>query len=190
MLPDKFIFFDTEQNTRDAQSHATRWSRPGDHREVIQLAAAEIIRPEYIVQRSYMQLTKPVLNPLSDHIVELTGITRERMDTEGVDLGSALEEFRKFCRGLPVFSFGDDYAVIAANCELRGIFCPLMRTRFSDIRPILKPILHDLGVAIDDYSSGTLLEAFGKTFRPAHDAENDVANLAIALQEMHYRGRL
>ncbi|MEK7098742.1 MAG: exonuclease domain-containing protein [Patescibacteria group bacterium] len=190
MFPNKFILLDTEQATKDERSMVTKWSRPGDYQEVIQIGAAEVLGEECIANRYFERLTKPILRPrLSRHIISLTHITQKRMNASGISLAEGLDGLRRFSRAFPIYAFGDDGGVIHANCELVGIRCPLPRERFHDIRPLIAPLLRKLDIDIGRYSSGTLLRAFGLTGSRPHDALNDVRNLVIALQELHIRGR-
>ncbi len=64
----------------------------------------------------------------------------------------------------------------------------LPESQYINMRPILGPIFLKAGINIENYSSGTLVHAFGITpSRRAHDALNDMRNLLDAIRELKIR---
>jgi len=187
-LPERFVLFDTEYTAWEG-SMERGWSRKGEHKEVIQIGAVKTSLATLAEESVFSILVRPVKNPeLSPYIIALTGITQERVNAEGVTLGEALSDFADFIGDLPAFSYGDDGAVIEGNCALTGTPYPFAQGRFQDIRPVITPLLVGLGIDTERYSSGTLIQAFGKapTLR-AHDAVNDMRNLLAVLRELQDR---
>ena len=133
---------------------------------------------------AFSVFVKPVKNPqLSDFIVGLTGITQEKIDTEGISLPEAMSRLGEFVEDLPMYAYGTDGTVIIENCALVGTPAPFAENRIINMRSFIFPVLEKLGIDPKKYTSGTLITAFGKPLpAPAHDAVNDMRNLLVALK--------
>lgn len=178
-LPREYILFDTEYTSwADDRLHVPR--EPWQHKEIIQIGALYVVGLEE--KESFEVVVKPTRNPqLSDFIIELTGITQNQVD-EGAPLEEAVNDFYIFSRGLPVYAYGSDNDVVQKNCELVGIPYPFKEGQCHSLRSTLKPLLEERDVDADAYTSGTLIEAFGKKGEPAHDALSDMRNLLEVLK--------
>ena len=79
---------------------------------------------ELFIVDSLKITVKPTLNPeLSEYLKDLTGITQQEVDSDGVSLAEALSQFYAFCGGgwanfLPTGSFGPDHEVLLENIGL------------------------------------------------------------------------
>ncbi len=136
-----------------------------------------------IETESFTVFVRPRLNPeLSTYFIELTGITQQTIDKNGVDFLSALDQFKKWCGQIPIYSYGGDEENLKENCELEGIKLPFLSAQFHDIRDIF-----DLnGIATDKYYSSSIMEAFGKkSSRQAHDGLNDARSILDGLVELN-----
>ena len=187
-LPGQFVLFDTEYTAWEG-SMERKWSNPGEYREVIQFGAVKTSLETLEAEGTCSVLVRPVKNPeLSAYIITLTGITQADVDTKGVTLGEAMSDFAAFIGDLPVFSYGHDALVLKENCELIGMPYPFSDEQFSDIRPLIEPLLEGLGIDPGSYTSGTLIQAFNKApAARAHDAVNDMRNLLAVLRELGQR---
>ena len=195
-LPLRFVLFDTEYTAwgksetggrREGSSEHGEWG-PGQYKEIIQIGAIIVSGKTLTEEASFSVLVKPVKNPiLSDFITELTGITQEIIEEKGVSLSDALSAFESFANGLPLYAYGEDGVVLKDNCKLLQITFPFSQERFFNVRELLLPLLHTLNIDPTAYTSGTLLEAFGKKGERAHDAVNDMRNLLAALEEIRSR---
>ena len=162
------------------------WSGAGEHREVIQIGAVRMEGPSFAERDSFMRYMRPRKNPqLSDFIIELTHITQADIDTKGVPFQKAVREFLVFVGKTPAYCWGSDVLVLRENAELNKIELSLPDAQFRNIRPLMAPAFSKAGIDIDMYTSGTLISAFGVvSTRRAHDALNDMRNLAGALREL------
>lgn len=183
-LPASFILFDTEYTAWEG-SWQRKWGGPGEHQEIVQIGAIKVDGETLTETESIVIFIKPKLNPkLSEYFIALTGITQEILDREGTDLSSALNQFKKWCGGLPVYSYGGDETVIKGNCVLAGRPYPLLDAQFHDIRDVFK----SHGVATEGYMSGALTEVFGKkSSRRGHDGLNDSRTILDGLIELNKR---
>ena len=180
-LPQKFIIFDTEYTAWEG-SFDREWSGPGEHKELVQIAAAKVEGEGFNEADTFSIYIRPRVNPkLSDFFINLTGITQEKADQEGVDFEEAIKKFTAWSEDLPLYSFGDDVNVLTENCKLLGIDSPFDPGRFSNIRELFKKY----GIPADDYMSSTIVRAFGqKPARRGHEALNDVRTVIDGLKAL------
>jgi inhibitor of KinA sporulation pathway (predicted exonuclease) len=77
---------------------ARGWSRPGEHRELVQIGAVHLDAGKGFSEIAALDIVvRPERNPvLSDYFVALTGITNERVAAEGTDLPAALDALARF----------------------------------------------------------------------------------------------
>src|SRR3989344_6626754 len=163
-FPGRFILLDTEYTSWDG-SYERGWSGPNEYKEIIQIGAIVVDGKSLTEEGAFSVFIKPVKNPnLSDFIIELTGITQEKIDAEGIPLAEALTRFGDFAQDLPIFAYGTDGTVIRENCALLGIPHPFAEGRIQNMRPLVFPVLEKLGIDPKKYTSGTLITAFGKPF--------------------------
>lgn len=151
-----FIITDTEYTSwQGAQERG--WSGPGEHREIVQIAAIKVDPQNGFAETAaFDMLIRPEINPLlSDYFKTLTGIRQRDVDSSGVTFARGVEAFKAFCAGLPVWSYGRDDKVMLENCELYGLTPDL--EPFNDVRAFVKA----QGYNPDDYTSGTLYKAVG-----------------------------
>lgn len=66
---------------------------------------------------------------------ELTHITQNEVDHEGINFLEALEALVKFCADTQVYTMDADYSVISQNCSYYGIKNPLKE--FTRVKPML-----------------------------------------------------
>lgn len=183
-FPAQFILFDTEYTCWEG-SLERDWNGPGEFREIVEIGAVRIVADDLHEEDAFNIFVRPVKNPvLSDHFIDLTNITQDDVNKKGTDLAAAIAAFSAWCGGLPLYSYGPDGDHIAANCALLNIPFPFTAERFHNIRDVFRA--H--GVAVENYTSGTITRAFGKEpARRPHDALNDVRTLADGLRELALR---
>lgn len=136
----KLVLFDTEYTAWEG-SFENNWSRSGESKEIIQIAALKVTIREKVCEKiEDMNLyVKPSLNNiLSDYIKNLTGITQSTIDAQGVTFSHAMSEFYRFCEDgkLSCVSWGNDYDVIAENCRLGRIDIMPRKENFIDLKAI------------------------------------------------------
>jgi len=179
------IIFDTEF-TAWKGSMERRWSGPGEYREIVQIGAVSIDTDTLQEISSFSTLIKPVHNPvLSGYLVDLTRITNERLQAEGTDFHTGVSKFVDFIAGRPMFCYGRDDKVIAANARLLEERTVWPRVPAFD----LKDWLVEIGIPLSGVHSGTLAQHVGSTAQGiAHDALVDSRSLAEAIRYLVARG--
>ena len=180
---DALVVWDTEF-TAWPGSQERGWTRPGEHRELVQIGAVALDATAELKEiATFERIIQPKINPrLSQYFIELTGITQERVDSEGIPFPHALEAFAEFVNhwGGGIGSFGRDDVVLDENCALHGIALPVTRRRFQDLRPALEAAIGRKGMM-----SSELPRFVGLPVpEQAHDALADAR--AIALVIRHY----
>lgn len=161
------------------------WSVPGEHRELVQIGAIRVDTETLYEIDSFDIFVKPSINPiLSDFFVTLTGITQEKINTEGVDFTVAWKNFTEWRDGAPAYSFGNDEEVIKENCTL----CNMSYNQEGQFHDICV-VFENNGISTKQYHSSTIVRAFGKEpVRPVHNALNDarcILDGLVLLQQYH-----
>ena len=187
----EFVLYDCEFTAWEG-SMARSWSAPGEHREVVQLAALRLsVNGSHIVKLAQFNLlVKPAINPqLSDYFSELTGITQAMVDQHGVDFQSAISQFHSFCHlgSAPAWAWGKDAEVLAENAHLSGIALPSFAAGLHDLHQYLADRKFDEA----RFASGELAKVVGEELRGhAHNALFDVESVVVALNYWSLNGRL
>ena len=174
-----FVVADTEYTTWEG-ARERRWSGPGERREIIQIAAIKYDAEGRETGR-FMRYVKPVFNPeLSRLCVELTGISQETVDGEGIPFAEALREFVAFATGFDVWCYFRDDVILAENASWHGE--ELRMTVFLDARALVVLAGHEPA----DWSSGSVHQLVGLP-RPGareHDALDDCMSLGVSVGAM------
>ena len=179
-----YIVVDTEYTTWPGALESG-WSEAGQHREIVQIAAVKIDE-EGNETDSMDILVRPLLNPeLSPLFTELTGITQNDTDRNGMAFSDALnitEEFTEQWK-LPLICMNGDGGVVAENCRINGIEIPDAQWHR------LVPYLIRCGVNLEEISSGDLhkltnMPLTGRT----HNALHDVRSMARWIKAVHNHG--
>lgn len=186
-LPKRFVLFGVKCTTWEGAT-ARNWSGPGEYRELIQLAAAFVDAKNLIELSSFQTLVKPRKNQiLSQYFVNLTHITQEMVDKEGLDFASVLTDFHMWCEDIDLYCFDSrvdgsrlfDRDVLVENCDLYGLEFPFDPEKFHNINETFA----QHGYLIKQ--SGAAPEAFGiKIPARPHDAMNDVNGVLVALKAL------
>lgn len=187
-IPKKIIIFDLEIWS-DEDVAQRNWSGENEEPDIIQGAAILLNTKtfkEKAVFKHFVKLTTH--KKLSKYISELTNITQEQIDQDGILFEQFLKEFKEFCGNAPIYYFDSrvdssrrfDLDMLIKNCRNNKIKFPLNENQFHNIN---KEIFHALGYDIKQ--SGASPEVFGISIpaRP-HDALNDVRGLIIGLKEL------
>jgi inhibitor of KinA sporulation pathway (predicted exonuclease) len=189
-LPQKIIIFDLEFTAWEG-SLKRGWSKPDEHREIVQIGAVLFDTERLKELDHFMMYVKPEKNPiLSDYFINLTGITQKIVNRDSVSFSEALKKFKEWSLDYPLYSWGGtpgngaDERWFKENCELLNISFPFTGDKFYDIRHLFK----NEGIPVEKYESGTIIKAFGKESKNrAHDGLNDARTIAYALCELARR---
>lgn len=150
-----------------------------DLRQIVQIAALRINTRTGDELSSLNTLVRPVFEKeLPLFFVELTNITDELVQTQGVPFPEAWQKFVQFCDTTPIWTFHNDWYVLKQNCGYVNI--PYNLPPFIQVRDLLPR----WGVDPSQYSSGTLHRAAGiEMHGHVHNALHDVRSMAAAV---HY----
>lgn len=162
---------------------------PGRYPEIIQIGAMRLdAAAGFSVLEDLEALVIPRVNPnLSNYIIELTGITQARLDSEGVPFADAQAAFLEFIGDDYLCAFGFDGMVMAKNCMLNDLPVPDVFAREINLKELM---IRD-GLILKDLNSSDLPGHFGlapETRR--HDALADVRAVARVLGYLRRAGPL
>ncbi len=172
------LIYDLEYTSWEGSMERS-WSFPWEAPEVIQIGAVMIETTGDMREvDSFQILVRPLKNPiLSEYIINLTGITQEKVERDGVLFPLALSRFMKFIEGYSarISSNGGDEKVIEENCEIHNIPFPPIFTKSTNLRPYFSGVL---GVPQEDCISGTLPDVVGlSNNEKSHDALGDARSI-------------
>ena len=130
----------------------------------------------------FQSYVRPVKNPrLSEFFTELTGISQEIVDGEGLTYSEALNRFAEWAGESGLYCWGVDLEIMKKNADLVDIAFPLQLERKVDVRSVFEA----QGIATRDYNSSTIPKAFGEDPPPsAHDALNDARSIVQGLRAL------
>ena len=180
---DKAVVFDLEFTSWPG-SNERNWSLPNEDREIIQIGAVKIETTGDMREvDSFQILVRPLKNPiLSDYIVNLTEITQEKVEKEGILFPLALSRFINFIGEHPIdiLSNGGDEEVIEENCQIHNIPFLSIFKKSTDLRIYFSEVL---GISRKNCTSGMLPELFGlNNHEKQHDALGDARSISQALR--------
>ena len=121
---------------------------------------------------------------IPDPIIELTGITSDMLDKDGVPLRDALQELKTFAEDLPLvgYNFRFDIAFLDRAFQICGM--EEMKNRKKDLMPVVKRRKKFL----DNYKLQTVLSEYGIENKAAHNAVSDArATKELALKLIENR---
>ena len=189
-----YCLFDTEYTTwKDAMPR--RWGGDGQHRELVQIAAALVVPGQaWESLRTFNVLVKPEVNPvLDDYAVQLLGITQDQLERDGLMTEAALGRFADFVGDVPCYSNGMDINIIAETCGLQKVLMPLEPRQFHSLsRPMYEALEARFTFVRADYPSGRVHELVGltppATLGHVHDAMHDVWSLYATIEWLERDG--
>lgn len=164
------------------------WSRPNEHREVVQIGAVRLDAGDGFAERdAFEALVRPTVNPeLSDYFIQLTGIDNAALAARGVTLEAALIDFAGFTDGAIILSNGADVEVVTESCGLIDIANPLPQADWFDIGPALEVFLGRKRAGSAEIPALLGLPVDG----PAHDALADARAIAAGLRHLRTLGKI
>ena len=180
---DKAVVFDLEFTSWPG-SNERNWSLPNEDREIIQIGAVKIETTGDMREvDSFQILVRPLKKPiLSDYIVNLTEITQEKVEKEGILFPLALSRFINFIGEHPIniLSNGGDEEVIEENCQIHNIPFLSIFKKSTDLKIYFSEVL---GISRKNCTSGMLPELFGlNSYEKQHDALGDARSISQALR--------
>ena len=179
------IIFDLEF-TAWAGSLESRWLRPGEFKEVVQIGAIRVDANSFDEIVPFDALVRPRINPMiSGYLEKLTGITNDAISERGSDFVPAYERFVAFAACAPIVAFGRDDLVLTSNLRLYGIAGATPLPRYVNIAPWLAAN----GVDPRGLHACDIAEAAGAKFEGRrHDALDDARSVALGIKTLVARG--
>ncbi|TSC67336.1 MAG: inhibitor of the KinA pathway to sporulation [Parcubacteria group bacterium Gr01-1014_66] len=182
-LPEQFVIADIEYTCWEG-SMERNWSEEWEKREIVEIGAVRVKGSTLEEIHHFLVIVKPRINPiLSTYFIALTGIEQERVDREGAVFPEAMKQFTTWVGDDLVFAWGmsegGDWKVLEENCGFHAISFPLADKPFINAGDVF--VGH--GIAVENYTSGTIVEAFGeKPIRRPHDGLNDARTILDGLR--------
>ena len=178
------VIFDLEFTAWEG-SLASRWTRPGEYTEVVQIGAVKLDAERLKEPACFEMLVRPRINPeLSSYFTALTGITNKRLQAEGVDFITAYRAFLDFVGEADIWAFGRDDLIFQGNLERYGW------TRLP-VPPYVNAItwFAENGVDLRGKHACDVAEAAGADFvGRKHDALDDARGVAAGFAHLIAKG--
>jgi len=187
-----FIIFDLEFTTWEG-AFQRGWDGENEFREIVQIGALKVEYDTLKVLGELNLLIKPARNPqLSQFFQDLTHVTQERVDREGMAFVEAFDRFAEFCDKALVFSYGNDMVVLGENIGLHG--CPRNVFGKHDAMEFvnISPYFNRIDPVTIDVNSGRLWQHFNLP-KPGeadeHDALFDCYSILAAIRHLLANGQ-
>jgi inhibitor of KinA sporulation pathway (predicted exonuclease) len=183
--PAHVVIFDLEFTAWEG-SMASRWTRPGELTEVVQIGAVKLDAASLKEVGAFEMLVKPRVNPiLSDYLVALTGIDNKQVAARGVDFITAYRAFLDFTVASHAWAHGRDDLIIAGNLKLYGWEHSLPLPTYSNAVPWFTA----QGIDLKGKRACDVAEAAGAVFEGRkHDALADARGVAAGFAAMIGKG--
>ena len=190
-IPKIFCLYDTEYTAWE-NSQIENWSRPGEKKELIQIAVFKIKNEEneLIILRKLNIFIKPKINPiLSDYITNLTGITNKKINDYGLNFDDGMNILYELCKHdgklINLYSYGNDYEIIEENLKYNKYPLNSKFYKWSKYHLDLIPIFKKENIPTEKYTSGTLYKHFYSNLKAdPHNAEWDITSLLLSLNKI------
>ena len=178
------VVFDLEFTAWEG-SMASRWTRPGEHTEVVQIGAVKLDAETLKITDEFECLVRPRVNPvLSQYLTDLTGITNAMIGERGLDFITAYRAFLDFVGLSPTWAFGRDDLIFADNLKLYA-WDALPVPPYSNAIPWFA----EHGVDLKGKHACDVAEAAGTVFvGRKHDALADARGVAAGIRAVVERG--
>ena len=188
-----FVIFDTEYTTWPG-CQEKGWSG-NQKKEIVQIGALKI-SDQLEVTEELNILCRPVINPiLSDYFIELTHITNERVQKQGIPFPTAYQKFESFVGNDVCYShsWGSEYLnksdgnIMDENILLNNMSV-LKKITYRNIAFIFAELYKNNGIKIQKQCSGEIVKLLGIEDRvkrlnlDTHNALYDVYSILEGLK--------
>jgi len=179
------VIFDLEFTAWEG-SMESRWTRPGEYTEVVQIGAVKLDAASLKQVDSFEMLVRPRVNPvLSDYLVALTGITNEALAARGVDFIIAYRSFLDFVGEARTWAHGRDDLIFLGNLKLYGWEHALPLPLYSNAVSWFT----EQGIDLKGKRACDVAEAAGAVFEGRkHDALADARGVAAGFAALIAKG--
>jgi inhibitor of KinA sporulation pathway (predicted exonuclease) len=115
------VVFDLEFTAWEG-SLTSRWLRPGEYTEVVQIGAVKVDVDSLAIGGTLNLLIRPRVNKeISAYLEKLTGITNGILEDRGTDFAEGYARFLQFADGAPILAWGRDDLILQSNLRLYGM---------------------------------------------------------------------
>jgi inhibitor of KinA sporulation pathway (predicted exonuclease) len=179
------VVFDLEFTAWEG-SMESRWTRPGELTEVVQIGAVKLDAISLKEVDAFEMLVKPRVNPvLSDYLVALTGIDNKQLGVRGVDFITAYRAFIEFTAASQTWAHGRDDLIFSGNLKLYGWESALPGLPYANAIPWFTA----QGIDLKGKRACDVAEAAGAVFEGRkHDALADARGVAAGFRAMIGKG--
>ncbi|WP_252897816.1 3'-5' exonuclease [Amylolactobacillus amylophilus] len=133
------------------------------------IIAIGMVKINHGVADNPKQILIKIDEPLSDEIIKLTGYTNKWLETEGVDIVSALSRFVDTVENLPIIGFNVNFDINFINKNLIENGMLKVENEITDLRTVVKK--NEL--FLNNYRLETVLAKYGIENINPHHAESD-----------------
>lgn len=158
-----FIIYDTEYTTwKGCQENG--WTG-NQKKEIVQISALKV-NDNFEVIEVFNQLCQPIINPtLSDYFINLTHITNEQVQADGIPFTEAYEQFKSFVGNLVCYShsWGKDFLhksdgeVIEENLKINNMDSDNSIT-YRNLASVFKQLYDKHNISVKSQSSGEIVK--------------------------------
>ena len=180
-----FLITDSEYTTWPGALESN-WGLEWQHREIFQMGLI-LVDSNFKEIESCVQIVKPKINPqLSELSIELSGVTQDKIDSEGISFQKALSRFLTYShRAESTICMNADCGVFRENCAIHSLLIPFKKDFHR-----LRPFLEKTGVDLSNTSSGDLHKLTPNPLKGrTHDALHDCRSMATYLAYEKEMGR-
>ncbi|CUX71433.1 MULTISPECIES: exonuclease [Agrobacterium] len=165
---------------------------------IAQVGAVKLgLEGDYPILETYKAYVLPIDRygkryPLDAYFTNLTRITEQNLECEGVTLKDALSGIERFSDGAQLWSWGkDELNMVAISCYVAGIQALIPAHRFDNAVKLLLAA----GMPIEDLArtpSNKLADYYNVEHPPlqGHDALDDALSVSYTLQYLLKAGKL
>ena len=190
-LPEVFIIFDTEFTSWEG-SLENNWNREGEFKEMVQIAGFKVEKKGNSLEiiDSIDIIIRPKINPkLSNYFTNLTGLTQDKIDNEGISFKDGIKKFYQFSKNnnkkIKLFSYGNDFLELNENFDYYN-FPEKSKFRnwskyFFDVKEVFAPFVN-----VNKFSSGTIFQSFNIASDKKIDVHNSLWDSYSILISLNY----
>lgn len=197
----QFIIFDTEFTSWEGCHENGRldWQKE----EIVQIAAVKVDEKTLIVVEELNLYVKPTINPvLSDYFINLTGLTNELIEEQGISFEQAYSEFKQFSKGLSCYSYnaGSEKSLADGDIMRKNLSFNDMKDEnephYVNIANWFRKVFAESGLDMGNVNSGGIAKKLGvqnmlqDSGIDEHNALYDVYSLLAGVRYFKAKGLL
>lgn len=152
-----------------------------DNNEIISIGAYKrVAEAKY---ESFYKLIH-IEQDIPDSIQTLTGLTRKKLDQDGISLTLALQEFQNFIGQTVIVGYNLKFDQLFLSYNLQKVGLPILSNRMIDLMPIVKK----KNQFLDNYRLETVLRDYGLENKQPHCAVSDAEATFFLMDKLTKKG--